>query len=299
MSGRSDGIRRRVTVLLGAATIVSTVLASPASAAGPGDVSYWCAQGGVKITVAATSFVVPSPPSGSTWTLLVLDSQGRLLPDVFINPVVGASYSDPGGSEITQAILCQVAAAPPTTIEATTTTVDPATTEASTTTTVAEQTTTTAGTPPTTGTQTTTAAPPTAASRPTTTSVSSHAPQPPETTATVTQAVTTTGSAAVVGQSPTVDAAPPGEQPVVGATARATSATPAASGPSAKTTSGGGTAQALPNHGSAATAGVEHSELRAMAAKLPLSHRSKDGLIFVLAFAAVGVGGIIAERKRR
>ena len=74
------------------------------------EVAYWCPNGGVKYETTGTSFTVPAPPDGKTWSLLVLkagsdqsvDNENETFPD----PVVGQSYSHSSGKTLSHAILC-------------------------------------------------------------------------------------------------------------------------------------------------------------------------------------------------
>jgi hypothetical protein len=120
---------------------------------------YWEGQGYgvcVKDDKAKTPFVVPAPPEGKYWTVLVLKAgshqQGEAS-EVILDPVVGEAYSHGSGKDISHAILCKkekqettTTVEETTTTEATTTTVEETTTTEATTTTVEETTTTEATT---------------------------------------------------------------------------------------------------------------------------------------------------------
>ena len=77
------------------------------------EVAYWCADGhGFKYDgLTTTGFVVPAPPTGWHWTLLVLkagsdqSTDGENEPTV--NPVVGQTYYHPSGKTLSHAILCK------------------------------------------------------------------------------------------------------------------------------------------------------------------------------------------------
>lgn len=103
----------------------------------PNDVDFWCQQG-VKLEPVSTPFVVPPPPGGFTWTLLVLkagsDESVPQAPgpnETFSNPVVGQAYVHHSGKDISHVILCKV---PSTTTTTAPTTTAPSTTIATTTT---------------------------------------------------------------------------------------------------------------------------------------------------------------------
>jgi hypothetical protein len=138
-------------------------------------VEDWC-EDGMKVEPVSTPYVVPAPPAGATWTLLVLkagtDNQ------TIANPVVGQAYSPSNGKDISHVILCYEREVPPST---TTTTTEPPPT---TTTTEPPVTTTTLTVPP--SSTTTTTEPPIT----TTTSTT----QPPVTSTTVPPDPTTTTS---------------------------------------------------------------------------------------------------------
>jgi LPXTG-motif cell wall-anchored protein len=95
------------------------------------DVSYWCAQGGVKYEPVSTPFVVPDPPDGYVWTLLVVKAgsddvghgPGNDAP--IVNPVVGQSYSHSTGKSNSHVILCMEPKTTTTVPGATTTTTVP------------------------------------------------------------------------------------------------------------------------------------------------------------------------------
>ena len=125
------------------------VLAIRAEAQTTNDVGYWCAdqESGVKFT-PVEPFVVPEPPSGYYWSLLVIKagSTGNSVDEenfVVQNPVVGQVYQwegtwqgEPVSKAISHVILCVEPNEETTTTTSTTTTVVTTTTPGSSTTTV-------------------------------------------------------------------------------------------------------------------------------------------------------------------
>jgi hypothetical protein len=110
-------------------------------------VEFWCPNGGTKLEPVSTPFVVPAPPSGFAWTLLVLkagNDETSVITEneLFVNPVVGQAYVRTDGKNISHVILCH---GPPITTTTTSSTTS-STSTTSTTTTVPPTTTTT--TPP-------------------------------------------------------------------------------------------------------------------------------------------------------
>jgi hypothetical protein len=97
------------------------------------EVALWCPGGlGIKYEPVSTPFVVPAPPTGWSWTLLVLKAgSGPNENATFPNPVVGQGYRHPGGRDNSHAILCTTS----TTVVTTTTTTPATTTPLATTTT--------------------------------------------------------------------------------------------------------------------------------------------------------------------
>jgi len=100
------------------------------------EVAYWCPNGGVKYdNLTSSSFTVPAPPDGKTWSLLVLkagsDQSVENENETFPNPVVGQSYSHSSGKTLSHAILCY---GPPVTTTTGATTTGASTTLATTTT---------------------------------------------------------------------------------------------------------------------------------------------------------------------
>lgn len=180
--------------LAGTALLAFTIPASATGGSPPADntneVTYWCGEnGGVKFDPVSTPFVVPAPPDGYTWTLLVLKAGSTGHGDVinenetFPNPVVGQSYTHSSGKDLSHAILCKTASEGTTTVpqETTTTTATTLPTTTTVATTVPETTTTVAQTtttgnvgicclqaPPTTVAETTTTAAPATTAAPTT-----------------------------------------------------------------------------------------------------------------------------------
>jgi len=143
------------TALIGLAIPAAATGGSP-PATNTNEVPYWCQQNpGIKFEPVATPFVVPAPPAGYTWTLLVLKAgstgKGGVVNEneTFANPVVGQSYVHSSGKDISHAILCKMLTPTTTTPTTTpTTTVPEETTTTTTSTTVPEQTTTTSTTVP-------------------------------------------------------------------------------------------------------------------------------------------------------
>jgi hypothetical protein len=77
---------------------------------GSNTVGFWCPEGGVKLESVETPFVVPEPPAGFVWTLLVLKAgSGPGENQTIDDPVVGQSYVRIDGKEISHVILCQSA----------------------------------------------------------------------------------------------------------------------------------------------------------------------------------------------
>lgn len=185
----------RVLAAIFASLAVLTLWAGSASATNDtntNEVAYWCEGGhGIKYdNLTSTSFTVPAPPSGWTWTLLVLKAGSDVsVPtganETFPNPVVGQSYSHSSGKTLSHAILCKSYTGTTTTTAGSTTTA--ASTTIATTTTAP---TTTQGTTTTTMATTTTGATTTAATtttQGTTTTVATTVPQTTTTAATTTQ----------------------------------------------------------------------------------------------------------------
>lgn len=163
----------RIRIIIGL-LLVSAVLfvGQAAIATDSNQVDFWC-ETGVKFEPVSTPYVVPTPPAGATWTLLVLKAGTEN--DQIPNPVVGNAYSHSSGRDISHVILCYEEVPPSTT---TTTTTLPTTTSTTTSTTTPPDTTTTTE-PPTTSTTTSTSTT-TTLPEPTTTTV----PPDPSTTTT-------------------------------------------------------------------------------------------------------------------
>ena len=152
-------------------------------------VEFWCDSGGVKYEPVDTPFIVPEPPEGKTWTLLVL--KGGTTNEVIPLPVVGQGYSH-SAHDNSHVILCwedeevtTTTTAPTTTTTSpttTTTTTRPSTTTTSSSTTTTVPVTTTSSSTTTTDPTTTTTKPVTTTSNPTTTSVVVTTTDPPTTT---------------------------------------------------------------------------------------------------------------------
>jgi len=209
---------RRFLLIAMSAVALTLGLAVTAGATGSpppntNEVAYWCGGSdmGVKYdNLNSTSFTVPAPPDGKTWTLLVLkagsDQSVEHENETFTNPEVGESYSHSSGKTLSHAILCYG--------YATTTTTAPTTTGA--TTTLATTTTAATTTIATTTTGATTTAATTTVPQTTTTvpcDVLHNCTSIPETTATT--AATTTVVATTVPASTTTVAPPTTAAPVV------------------------------------------------------------------------------------
>jgi LPXTG-motif cell wall-anchored protein len=112
MAGRTRIARDLIAGAAMAIGMTLLVSGGHVAASTPNDVSYWCAQGGVKYEPVATPFVVPDPPDGYVWTLLVVKSgsvdvghgPGNDAP--IVNPIVGQSYSHSTGKSNSHVILC-------------------------------------------------------------------------------------------------------------------------------------------------------------------------------------------------
>ena len=116
----------RKLVLVGLLAVTVGLLAAPALADEDDEhrknqVSDWC-ETGVKFDDADTPFIVPPPPDGYVWTLLVLKSGSTAgQNETFPNPIVGDGYSHTLGDN-SHAILCKEPAPETTTTTSTTTT---------------------------------------------------------------------------------------------------------------------------------------------------------------------------------
>jgi hypothetical protein len=179
ISHRRNRVKRAIKEVLGTLLVIAVflffswlVLAIRAEAGPPNsnNVGYWCEsqEAGVKYT-PIEPFVVPEPPTGYIWTLLVIKagSTGNSVDEenfVVQNPVVGNVYAwegtwqgEPVSKAISHVILCVEASEQTTTTTSTTTTVVTTTTpESSTTTETATTSTTSSTTVPTTTAPTTT-----------------------------------------------------------------------------------------------------------------------------------------------
>lgn len=96
------------------------VLASIASATeGTGNqVEDWC-DDGIKIEDPDTPFVVPAPPEGTTWALLIIKAGSSATQNfVVTSPPSGTTYLHPSGKEISHVILCYQEATTTTTTSA-------------------------------------------------------------------------------------------------------------------------------------------------------------------------------------
>lgn len=171
---------KRTAIVLAAIGVLWAVLALPATATDSNQVGYWC-ETGVKYEPVDTPFVVPEPPAGEVWTLLVLKAgSGEGENAEFVNPTVGVGYEHPSGKDISHAILCHEGG----TVDTTTTTMATTTTGPSGDTTTTEPPTTT--TVPETSTTTT--------SSTSTSTTTSSTTQPPSTTTTSEATTTTLGT---------------------------------------------------------------------------------------------------------
>lgn len=106
-------------------------------------VSFWCEpdDAGIKYEPVATPYIVPEPPEGKVWTLLVIKS--ALVNDQFPNPVVGQAYNAVSEKDISHVILCwEDTVVTTTTTTSSTTTTTPSTTTTTTTSTTVPTTTT-------------------------------------------------------------------------------------------------------------------------------------------------------------
>lgn len=87
-------------VIFGAMLLVT---AWPAQATNSNQVDRWC-EDGMKIEPVSTPFVVPEPPMGATWTLLVLKAGTEN--HTIANPTINVGYVHPNGKDISHVILC-------------------------------------------------------------------------------------------------------------------------------------------------------------------------------------------------
>ena len=67
-------------------------------------VPFFDLRGGIKIEDPDTPFVVPTPPEGTTWTLLVL--KAGLVNDEISTPAPSSVHHHSSGKEISHVILC-------------------------------------------------------------------------------------------------------------------------------------------------------------------------------------------------
>lgn len=95
---------KRIATLLAAAAVFTFPGAAGATGGDTNQVSYWCPTGGVKLEPVSTPFIVPAPPAGTTWTLLVL--KAATTNTTVADPVVGAAYTSGvfNGNGVEQAI---------------------------------------------------------------------------------------------------------------------------------------------------------------------------------------------------
>ena len=129
-------MRRLTGIIAMAFTLVAMLVLLASNAYGQSDentVEFWC-DNGEKFEPVETPFIVPDPPEGTTWTLLVLKAGTEN--HSISTPTPGSAYSHPSGKEISHVILCYEESG-------TTTTVVPPTTTDTTTSTTALSTTTT------------------------------------------------------------------------------------------------------------------------------------------------------------
>ncbi len=165
---------RTIALMLVAGVFAALALVIPTvSATDSNQVDFWC-DDGMKVEPVSTPYVVPAPPAGTTWTLLVL--KAGLDNQTIANPVVGQAYSHSNGKDISHVILCYEEEVPPST-----------TTTIPTTTTTAPRTTTTTTTEPPLSTTTTTVVITTTSTLPPPTSSTSTTTVPPDPTTTTTE----------------------------------------------------------------------------------------------------------------
>ena len=126
---------------------VVVLLDGSARATDSNQVDFWCEEGRKIEPVGTSSYTVPQPPGGYTWTLLVIKSATGN--EEFPNPIPGHSYTPSNGHDVSFVILCMEAVQPTTTTTSSTTTTTPTTaTTVATTTTVSPPTTTVTTLPP-------------------------------------------------------------------------------------------------------------------------------------------------------
>lgn len=155
-------MRKTITVALIALSIGLPAVAYGQTNPDANKVAYWCepdgnfelfADTGVKYEPVDTPFIVPAPPEGKIWTLLVL--KAGTTNETVAYPVVGQGYQQGTDKDNSHVILCwevnevttttstststtstssTTTSTPSTTIPGTTTTVQPTTTSSSTTT---------------------------------------------------------------------------------------------------------------------------------------------------------------------
>ena len=142
---------KRVIYVLAAITIVAVILGTT-SASGQVEpeenkVEYWCEDGnGIKYEPVDTPFIVPAPPAGTTWTLIVLKAGTTNETESY--PVSGQEFSHslhdnshvilcweetPSDTTTTTQETTTSTTSTPTTTVIDTTTTDPSTTTSSTT----------------------------------------------------------------------------------------------------------------------------------------------------------------------
>ncbi len=168
---------RTIALMLMAGVFAALALVIPTvSATESNQVDFWC-EDGMKFEPVSTPYVVPAPPAGATWTLLVLKAGTEN--QTIAKPVVGQAYSHSNGKDISHVILCYEEEVPPST---TTTTTEPPPT---TTTTEPPVTTTTSMVPP--SSTTTTTEPPTTTTTSTTQPPVTSTTAPPDPTTTTTE----------------------------------------------------------------------------------------------------------------
>ncbi len=149
----------RIRIIVGLLVVgIVLLVGGVALATDSNQVDHWC-ETGVKFEPVSTPYVVPSPPAGSTWTLLIL--KAGTANDQIPNPVVGQAYAHSSGKDISHVILCYEEVPTSTTTTTTlpvptTTTTEPPGSTTTTTTTVPGSTTTTSTTTTTLGSTTTT-----------------------------------------------------------------------------------------------------------------------------------------------
>lgn len=101
-----------LTVALAGLALSAAAPAYAAPTPGPNQEAYWEAMGYGDCTKeelddGVGSFVLPAPPMGTAYTLLVLKAgSGATANDVIENPVVGEEYTHGTGKDLSHVIWC-------------------------------------------------------------------------------------------------------------------------------------------------------------------------------------------------